>query len=214
MKNIFKYQRIILFACLPVAIAGTPALADSSQGQTQDGTNYDTAGSENTHIGTVDSYGSMEINRHSPKTLILEGEEALRTGDLPTALSKAKRSLQLDNDDMEAHCLYANAITDELNAQSEKDPNLFNRCVEEWLSVMRNQFGEEKNMRVRGINPIGDLYHDEDRSIEAKSQLLRLTGTLPGTFETNNHYLKRVLRPSTSNVSAKVVSKKLPASSN
>ena len=137
-------------------------------------------------------------------------KEALRSGDLSIALSKAKRSLQLDNDDIDAHCLYAGVMQAQLNAQTEKDPNLFNHCVEEWLSVMRNHSGEEDKMRVHGINPFGDLFHDEDRSIEAKAQLRKLTGAVPRTFETDNHYLKRVLRPSTSSVSAAVVSKKVP----
>jgi hypothetical protein len=62
-------------------------------------------------------------------------------------------------------------------------------------------------MRWHGVNPIGDLYHDDERSIPAKTELIKLTGSAPRPFETDAHYLKRVLMPSTTTVTAKVLKK-------
>jgi hypothetical protein len=155
----------------------------------------------------ANTYSMMDSDTHSPKMLLIEGEQAFRGGDLDVALRKVKQSLSLDNDDMDAHLLYASIMNEQLNNQTEKDPNLFNRTVEEWLNVMRNRYGDEKRMRWHGINPFGDLYHDEDRSIPAKAALVKLTGSSPHSLETDAHYLKRVLMPSTQTVTAKVMKK-------
>jgi len=178
--------------------------------------NDDTSGSD---IGTggrtdgyaMDEYGAMELNGRSAKMLLLEGQEASRAGDPVTAMRKIKRSLKLDDDDMDAHLLYATLLDEQVHSQTEKDPSLYNKCVEEWLAIMRNRYGEEKGMRFHGINPCGDLFHDEERSITAKTALVKLTGYSPKTFETDAHYLKRVLLPTTEKVSGSVVSSKAKA---
>jgi len=172
-----------------------------------------TAGSDTTagvHVNGYanDEYGAMELNGRSAKMLLMEGQEASRAGDPITAMRKVQHSLKLDDDDMDAHLLYAILLDDQVHSQTEKDPSLYNKCVEEWLGIMRNRYGEEKGMRFHGINPCGDLFHDEERSIEAKRALVRLTGYSPKTFETDAHYLKRVLLPTTEKVSGNVLSSK------
>jgi hypothetical protein len=151
------------------------------------------------------TYSMMDADIHNPHMLLIEAEQAFRGGELEVALLKVRQSLDLDNDDIDAHLLYARALQEKLSNQTEKDPQLFNRTVEEWLGVMRNHFGDEKRMRWHGVNPFGDLYNDEDRSIPAKTALVRLTGSSPHAFETDEHYLKRVLMPATETVTAKVV---------
>jgi hypothetical protein len=168
----------------------------------------DSAGADKVGHPAIDSYQAMEMNSHSAKMLLEEGEQAWRAGDLDVALHAVKRSLQLDNDDIDAHCLYAHVLEEQLDSQSDKDPSLFNKCVQEWLDIMRNKYGEEKHMRIHGINPFGDLYHDDERSIAAKTELRRLTGFVPKTFETDHHYLTRVLLPVKTTVAGTVVEKK------
>jgi tetratricopeptide (TPR) repeat protein len=165
-----------------------------------------TAGHSNGYA--MDEYGAIELNNRSARMLFLEAQENMRSGDIETALRKIRRSLNIDNDDMDAHCLYAELMEDKLRNQAERDPELFNCCIEEWLAVMRNRYGEEKGMRFKGINPCGDLFHDDERSIVAKRALVKLTGFSPKTFETDNHYLKRVLLPSTDKVAGTVVGQK------
>jgi hypothetical protein len=156
----------------------------------------------------MDNYGAIEINNRSARMLFLEAEENMRSGDPQTALRKVKHSLDIDNDDMDAHCLYAELLDEKVRSQVERDPTLFNQCVEEWLNVMRNRYGDEKGMRFKGINPCGDLFHDEERSITAKRALVKLTGYAPKTLETDNHYLKRVLMPTTDKVAGTIVGQK------
>lgn len=164
----------------------------------------------NGHVSgyAMDQYGATEINGRSARMLFLEAEQAMRTGDNATAMRKVRHSLSIDDDDMDAHLLYAQLLEDKLCKQTDRDPTLFNKCVEEWLAIMRNRYGEEKGMRYRGINPCGDLFHDEERSIVAKRALVKLTGYSPHTFETDNHYLKRVLMPASDKVAGAVISHK------
>lgn len=207
-QSLFVFSSFILLSVLSVidARAGSES-AMGSEAVSSDISDQSQINTKDKPAEPVDSYGMMEMNSRSPKMLILEGEQALRAGNLDLALAKVKRSLLLDNDDMDAHCLYAQILDEQLSSQSERDPNLFNTCVEEWLAIMRNRYGEEKHMRIHGINPITDLYHDEERSIPAKTELIKLTGSAPGTFETDAHYLKRVLLPAEATVTAKVMKK-------
>ncbi len=202
-----------LLTCVGAAYAIVPDAIEQDPHEA----NHPTVGNDTTYGAhgkgyAMDDHGATEINSHSAKMLFLEGEQAWRSGDPDTALNKVKKSLEINYDDMDAHLLYANIMDEKVHNQTDKDPELFNRCVEEWLSIMRNRFGEEKNMRLLGINPFGDLYHDEEWSILAKRALVKLTGFSPGTFETDKHYLKRVLRPSTQNISGSIVGtkKKVP----
>jgi hypothetical protein len=155
-----------------------------------------------------DEYGSIEISNRSARMLFLEAEQTMRSGDSAAALRKVKHSLAIDNDDIDAHLLYAQLLEEKLRGQTERDPSLFNQCVEEWLNIMRNRYGDEKGMRYKGINPCGDLFNDEERSITAKRALTKLTGYAPKTFETDNHYMKRVSMPYSDKVSGAIVGHK------
>jgi hypothetical protein len=207
MQLLFISLTFVIFASTAFAANSNVAQqADEESGHST--ISNDTASGGHSNGYAMDEYGAMELNGRSAQMLLLEGQEALRAGDPVTAMRKVKHSLALDDDDMDAHCLYANLMDEQIHSQTEKDPTLFNKCVEEWLAIMRNRYGEEKGMRFHGISPFGDLFHDEDRSIEAKRALVKLTGYSPKTFETDAHYLKRVLLPTTEKVSGSVVSSK------
>jgi dihydroneopterin aldolase len=200
IKEVKKLRQLFVFSIfLYLSLTGAHQTVNAESAD-----DYGTVTS-NTNKLFSNTYSMMDSDTHSPKMLLIEGEQAFRGGDLDIAMRKVKQSLALDNDDMDAHLLYASIMDEQLSNQSEKDPNLFNRTVEEWLDVMRNRYGEEKRMRWHGINPFGDLYHDDERSIPAKTALIKLTGSAPHTFETDAHYLKRVLMPATETVTAKVM---------
>jgi len=152
----------------------------------------------------------MTIGQMSPKSLAFLAESNLKSGDVDKAIHLLKQSLSMDNDDADAHALYAEALERKLRKQDEKDPELFNKCVREWLLVMRNEVGEEKGMTIKGMGVpgIGTFYRDEDHNIMARNHLVKLTGSAPRGWETNTKYLKRVLEKPHAEVSAKVVKKK------
>ena len=143
----------------------------------------------------------------SAATLQYEGERALEVGDLNRALSLLKRSIDLDDDDCNTRCIYAKALETKLRSQVEKDPHLFEQCVKEWLIVMRDEVGDQKGLGIHGVSFLNGFYDDEDREMNAKKHLIKLTGSAPKAWETDAHYLSKVLNPHKGVVSGNVVNK-------
>jgi hypothetical protein len=152
----------------------------------------------------------MTMGQVSPKSLTFLAENSLRAGNVDKAIHLLKHALSMDNDDADAHALYAEALERKLRKQDEKDPELFNKCVREWLLVMRNEVGEEKGIGFKGLSPPGlaAFYRDEDHNINAKNHLIKLCGSAPKVWETNTKYLKRVLEKPHAEVAGKVVKAK------
>jgi|JI8StandDraft_1071087.scaffolds.fasta_scaffold16167_4 hypothetical protein len=143
----------------------------------------------------------------SSGALLMRGRAALKAGNYRKALALVERGLRMEMDDPDIHLLHAEALEAKLKHQVDKDPALFQKVVEKWLLIYRNQVGEEKGMDVKGISVLRGFYSDEERGMEAKRHLLKLTGYVPKMWETNNRYLKRVLKPATTSVTAKIRSK-------
>jgi len=152
----------------------------------------------------------MTSGQTTPRNLALLGEKSLNSGNYEKAIQLLKRSLSLDSDDADAHCLYAQALEKKYRKQEEKDPELFNKCVREWLLILRNEVGEEKGLGYKGITvpSLGTFYRDEDHNILAHRHLVKLAGSVPKGWESNAKYLKRVLQPTTTAVSGKVLKAK------
>ena len=158
--------------------------------------------------GTINSNQLLEMGRVSPNSLVMEGEKALDSGDTERAITVLRRSLDRDYEDADAHMFLARALETKLKAQNERDPELYNECVKEWLIVMRNHSGMEKGEGAHGINVFGHVWEDEEHGMDAKHHLIKLTGYAPKPWETSAKYLKRVLLPSSGTVSGAVVKDK------
>lgn len=158
--------------------------------------------------GVVDSNQMLNLGMITPASLLMEGEKALSNGDADRAIIVLRRSLDKNDNDADTHMLYAKALEMKLKSQHEKDPEIYNDCVREWLIVMRNHAGAEKGEGAFGINVLGHFYQDEDHGIDAKRHLIKLTGYAPKPWETSNKYLKRVLMPATASVSGAVMKEK------
>lgn len=170
----------------------------------------DGAQEESESTGIVESNKMFEESEgRSAETLLAKAESAYRQKDLEHALILVKRSLKLNDDDIDAHCLYAKLLQDELQHQDEKDPKLLATCVKEWLLVLRNKVGPEKGINTAdGGGFMNNFYRDEDHTIAAKHSLVKLVGSLPKTWEKDDKYLKRVLTPAAVAVSGHVLKKK------
>jgi tetratricopeptide (TPR) repeat protein len=152
----------------------------------------------------------ISSGQSTSKTLALLGEKSLHTGNYEKAIQLLKQSLSMDSDDADAHCLYAQALEKKYRKQETKDPELFNKCVREWLLILRNEVGEEKGLGYKGVAlpSLGTFYRDEDHNILAHQHLVKLAGSIPKGWESNSQYLKRVLQPTTIAVSGKVLKAK------
>lgn len=138
------------------------------------------------------------------RTLLMTARQHMRQHNYRRAIPLLAKAVKLDPDDPDVLMLYANALAEKLSHQEEKDPELFNLCVKTLLTVVRNEAGEEKGITYKGIGIGTGFYQDEERTMRAKKDLKMLTGYLPKPWETNDRYLRRVLKPTSTSVTGKV----------
>ncbi len=157
----------------------------------------------------VSSIEGYSIGETTADSLLLQAQHCLHAGDVNRAIKLCQLALNKDYNDCELHQLYAQALQKKLQGQpaDERDPELFNKCVKEWVFVLRNEYGDEQGMSWHGLSVPGlsHEYEDSDRGGVARAALKQLTGSTPRMWETDARYLKRVGKPSTTTVDGKVV---------
>ncbi len=137
----------------------------------------------------------LELGSASAGCLRTEAEAALRSRRFDRARHLVACALSKNPDDIDSHKVYAEALEGTLSLQRHKDPQLFTKCVEEWLLIMRSQAGEEKGLNFKGVGVADFFFKDDDGYILARQHLIDLTGSAPHPWETNKRYLKRALKP-------------------
>lgn len=126
--------------------------------------------------GQVRSDQILELGTCPPSALQLEGEHAMRIGNIDNALVVLQRAVELAPLDMEKRLLYAQCLEKKLMKQKKKDPGLYNFLVKQYLFIYR---------KAEFI----------DQTLQARSELVHLTGTVPKMFEKSEKYLARVMVP-------------------
>jgi tetratricopeptide (TPR) repeat protein len=129
----------------------------------------------------------------SARSLLMLARQCMRHHNYNKAISLLSRAVKLDPDDPDVRCVYAEALEEKLSHQVEKDPTIFNLCIKNWLTVMRNEVGEEKGATYKGIGIGMGYFQDEERTMRAKQSLKALTGYIPKPWETNDRYLRKVI---------------------
>jgi len=158
--------------------------------------------------GVVTNDNVMVKKDSSAMSLIVQADRALKSDNIDRAIELIKRSLELNNDDLDAHMSYAQALERKLATQKVEDPKVFNQCIKEWLAVLRNKYGEEKNETINGIGIPGfngRFFADEERQVPARNHLVKLAGAAPKPWETDTRYLAKVCRHGEASVSGKMV---------
>jgi len=138
-----------------------------------------------------------KLGRPSANKFSMGADFAKRNGHYDESIRLAEEALKRQDNDLDLHEQYAEALEHKMQSMQEEDPVLFNQCVKEWLIVLRNEAGDERGLSFHGISIMGHLYADEDHSIEARAHLVGLTGRAPKPWETDARYLQRVLRRET-----------------
>lgn len=197
--------------CLSATAEGTGKVqpkssssANDTQASATDKSDQSDNGEEQSDAREYDDF----FDNKSARSLYLAAKYDMRKHFYARAIIKLQEAVKLDPDDADVVCLYAEAMQEKLNHQADKDPKLFNRCVATWLKILRNAVGEEKGLTYKGLSLDNGLYGDDERVIRAKIELKALTGYVPKPWETNDHYLKRVLKDYNTSVTAEI---KLPA---
>ena len=71
--------------------------------------------------GTINSNQLLELGMVSPRSLVMEGEKALYSGDPDRAITVLHRSIDRDYEDADAHTFLARALEMKLKSQAERD---------------------------------------------------------------------------------------------
>ncbi|CAN5303424.1 hypothetical protein BH11CYA1_BH11CYA1_45050 [soil metagenome] len=150
--------------------------------------------------------GSEIFTEETPAALLLQAKQYMRHHNYNKALKLLRVALKLNDDDMDIRVLYAEALDEKLSHQAEKEPEIFNECIKSWLMVARQEVGQEKGMTFKGIGFMSGQYADEDWAGKAKKRLRVLTGYSPKPWETDDRFLKKVLRPAETSVSGVIKS--------
>ncbi len=149
----------------------------------------------------------LDPGKKRPISSLVGAEMALRSERVDRSIQLARRAMQRNPDDMDVHKALAEALDRKLEHQIDKDPQMFAECVREWLIVMRNGVGLEKGTNFHGIGIFDSLYGDDEYYGEAKLRLKHLTGYVPKPWESNEKFLKRVLKPAQTELKGKILRK-------
>jgi tetratricopeptide (TPR) repeat protein len=199
-----KYLLLSSLACLCFSHIH-PAIADDHEStdeqETVDTSNWPSSGSEG-----VTSIEAFQIGPQTANSLSRGAEYCVHNEQYDKAIKLSKMAIDKNLDDNEIHQIYAQALEGKLSEQVERDPSIFNECVKQWLIVLRQEYGDEKlSYHGLSIPGMGKFYEDEDRVIEARKHLVKLTGGAPKVWETDAKWLKKVLVPSNTSVYGKVM---------
>ncbi len=194
-------KKTLIIIPLLLLCQSLPAFADENDDQNEEQPQYPARGT----VTSMEAYS--QIGKQTGDSLALAAEYALDQGDIEKSIKLCKLALEKDYSDLDIHMAYAKALQEKLSNQKNKDPELRNLCIREWLIVYRSEVGTETDLCVHGIRPLGHFYEDEDRSIPARNQLIALTGRAPKPWETDTKFLKWVNRPTTS-VAGKIINGK------
>jgi len=209
-SNFKKYLLLSTLTCLCFSHI-LPVLADDSESadeqETVDTSNWPVAGSD-AGSGTVTSIEAFQIGPQTANSLSRGAEYCVHNEQYDKAIQLSKLAIDKNLDDNEIHQIYAQALEGKLSEQvnRDKDPSIYNECVKQWLIVLRQEYGDEKlSYHGLSIPGMGKFYEDEERVIEARKHLVKLTGCAPKVWETDAKWLKKVLAPSNTSVYGKVM---------
>lgn len=141
----------------------------------------------------------------SAHTLQMTAREYMRAHRYKRAIPLLQEAIKKDPNDVEIYILYAEALQEKLESTEDVDPALFNQVIKLWLKVLRNEVGMERGSSIKGISIENGAFGDEEAVFKAKAELKHLAGATPRFWETDDAYLKRVLKKANTTVTAKIL---------
>jgi hypothetical protein len=127
-------------------------------------------------LGAVSSDQLLDLGTPTADSLRMSGEQYLRMGDVDKAIVALQKSVEMSPSDMDGRILYATALEKKLKSQENRDPQLYNFLVKQWLYVQKK--ADFLNQNAQG-----------------QAHLVALTGTSPRKYESRDRFLSRVLVP-------------------
>ncbi len=175
----------------------------------EDGPDGDATTGSREYPSAVSSIEGYSIGEATGNSYMLQAHQCLKAGYIDKAIKYCQKAVNKDNNDCDTHLTYAQCLQKKLQTQpaDKRDPELFKKCIQEYLIVLRNEVGDEIGMSWHGLSVPGlsGQYSDAERGTVARVELKKLCGSLPRVWETDAKYLKRVGNPSNARVAGKVV---------
>lgn len=126
--------------------------------------------------GMVMSNQILELGVVTPSALRLQGEQAIRMGNISRAIQVLQRSVEMNPLDMDGRVLYATALEKKLISQRKRDPKLYNYTIKQWTFVYKtSEFSDQK--------------------VQGRNHLINLVGRAPKWHENTKRYLNAVMIP-------------------
>ena len=91
---------------------------------------------------SMDAFNNL--GEHTAGSLRMAAEYASSHGDTEKAIKLCEKALDNDYNDIDIHQTYAEALEEKLKTAKNKDQNLLNKCIREWLIVFRTEVGDER----------------------------------------------------------------------
>jgi hypothetical protein len=169
-----KSMRIVLLSVAALAVFSAPAVLAADDDQP----NWimDTSGIGQDVNGVVQSNQILELGSPTSSAMQLEGESAMRLGDIDRAITALQKAVEMSPMDMDKRILYAEALEKKLVSQKPRDPKLYNFLLKQWLFIAK---------KAEFI----------DQSLQGRAHLTHLCGTAPKAWERTDKFLARVLIP-------------------
>jgi hypothetical protein len=184
-------------------------LLQTSVAFAEDGPDGDTKTGSREYPGAVSSLEGYSIGETTGNSYLLQAHQCLKAGYIDKAIKYCQKAINKDSNDCDTHLMYAQALQKKLQTQpaDKRDPELFKKCLAEYLIVLRNEVGDEIGMSWHGLSVPGlsGQYSDTERGGVARVELKKLTGSLPRVWETDAKYIKRVGNANAARVAGKVV---------
>lgn len=118
----------------------------------------------------------LELGVVTPSALRLQGEQAIRLGNLDRAIQVLQRSVEMNPLDMDGRVLYATALEKKLVKQKKRDPKLYNYVLKQWTFVFKHS-------------------EFDDQKMQGRNHLINLAGRAPRWHESVNRYLSKIMIP-------------------
>jgi hypothetical protein len=171
-----KHTKIGTALLSALFIALSLNIIDSDQSLAKEDFYVDTSPIGRIEDGVVSSDQLLELGTPTADSLRLTGEQFMRMGNLDRAIMVLQKAVEMTPSDMDGRILYATALEKKLTKQEDRDPQLYNFLVKQWLYVLKK----------------ADFM---DQNAQGQAHLVALTGTSPRKYESRARFLARVMLP-------------------
>ncbi|MCA9816150.1 MAG: hypothetical protein R3C24_04025 [Cyanobacteriota/Melainabacteria group bacterium] len=172
LVNLSLVLSVISMMSSPLAVLAKPSTSKESKPKPE----YimDTSRIGQSNNGMILSNQILELGVVTPSALRLQGEQAIRMGNISRAIQVLQKAVEMNPLDMDGRVLYATALEKKLIKQKKRDPKLYNYVIKQWTFVFKHS-------------------EFDDQKMQGRNHLINLVGRAPRWHESVKRYLANVM---------------------